>query len=181
MLFFLHRELDESAQNIRRGGKGELQLASIRKIVELITSKRLDAILVKAFIIGYAAVTHINHIMDLLLQRWNIPPPRGCSLAEFNQFLKTKLRLVRLRIVYFVRQWISIAPEDFRVQSEAREKLDMLIHTMQTQSWKKALLKLLLNADEEAKLESETITKVEQQETKQQSKSRSPILTVLSM
>jgi son of sevenless len=120
----------EEKDNIKYTESKEIEVASIKKIIEELTShNRFDSNLLQQFMLTFRSFTNIKEIFELLEERFNFPPPEECITNEdFLEFKKIYLDSIRLRIVQMVKYWLE---NFYRLDFNEKEAMDHLFNFLE--------------------------------------------------
>jgi hypothetical protein len=106
---------------------------------------KLDQHFLHTFMITFRSFTERDTFFDLLVERYNIPPPSGCTHEEFAKFKTDRLDRVRLRVTQTIKYWI----ENFYVydyDEEMKAKVEDLMAMMDKIKGGPAHKKILTNS-----------------------------------
>jgi hypothetical protein len=114
-------------------GKKVIDASTLNKLIEEMTSHvNYDAHFLHTFILTYRSFTNAHQLLDLLITRFNIPPPENCTHEEFAEFKAEKLDKVRLRVISAIKYWLeNFYVFDFENDAELRKKVDNFINIIQ--------------------------------------------------
>jgi hypothetical protein len=85
-----------------------VESATLDKLVECLTSPSyFDLHFLNNFIMTFRSFTDCETLFDMLVERYNIPPPQNCSNEEFSQFKSEKLDKIRIRVTQTLKYWIQ--------------------------------------------------------------------------
>lgn len=90
----------------------------------------LDNHFLHTFILTFRSFTSRNDLIDRLMERFNMPPPKDVTHEEFGHFKKEKLDKVRLRVTQTLKYWL----ENFFVydfDAEGLKKLDSVVEVIE--------------------------------------------------
>eukprot|EP01080_Neovahlkampfia_damariscottae_P003929 gene3929-7139_t len=130
-----------------------IESATLEKLVENLTSHSyFDQHFLHTFIITFRSFTDCEYFFDLLIERYNIPPPLFCnSNDDFLKFKFEKLDKIRLRVTQTLKFWI----ENFYVfdfDEKMKIKFDEFLYSIEKIKGGIAHKKILINSLEKAKL-----------------------------
>lgn len=81
--------------------------------------------------VTFRSFTERDTLFDKLVERYNIPPPKGCSNEEFMKWKSEKLDKVRLRVAKTVMYWIqNFYTYDF--DEEMNQKVNEFVQMMES-------------------------------------------------
>jgi son of sevenless len=99
--------------------------------------------------VTYRSFISRDEFIELLVERFNVPPKIGASFEEFALFKKETLDKIRLRVTNTLKYWIEkFFIFDFH-EEEMKEKLNQVIEMMEKSngsSYAKVIKKALENA-----------------------------------
>jgi son of sevenless-like protein len=99
--------------------------ASLYKIIQRITFAQYpDPSFVTTFLLTYRLFLSPLEVLELLLLRFDTPPPPECDEAAF---LKTTQLHIRLRVVNVLKQWLTHYFHDFRSEPALLDRLGRFI------------------------------------------------------
>jgi hypothetical protein len=100
---------EENIEWALEDGKNQIECATLNKLVEMLTHhKEYDAFFTQTFILTFRSFTDQKTLIDKLVERFNIPPPRpDISFEEFAVFKKEKLDKIRLRVTSTFKYWLE--------------------------------------------------------------------------
>jgi len=105
------------------------QATQNRLIAELTSPTFFDAHFLHTFMITFRSFMDPISLFDKLMERYNLPPPTGCTCEEFAKFKVEILDKVRLRVVQTLKYWIENF-YTFDFDEEAVKKLNEIISMM---------------------------------------------------
>jgi hypothetical protein len=120
---------------------------------------RKDQHFLNHFMVTYRSFITRDEFIELLVERFNVPPPIGTTDQDFALFKKETLDKIRLRVTNTFKYWL----EKFYIfdfsEEEMKEKLNQVIEMMEKsngQSYSKILKKSLENvtSNDSGKVES---------------------------
>ena len=137
--------------------ENKIECATLEKLIENLTSHTyFDQHFLHTFIITFRSFTDCETLFDLLVERYNIPPPikiqnnfDESSNEEFLKFKFEKLDKVRLRVTQTLRYWI----ENFFIfdfDEKMKEKIENFMKLISTIKGGNAHKKILTNSIEKA-------------------------------
>lgn len=108
-------EVDSVTNTVRSG--------TLTKLVERLTHNAVnpDSNSLYGFLVMYRSLTDANSIMDLLIQRWNVPPPKDKSTT--TSYNDTMVTPIHLRVCNFLKTWIDRHYSDFDTNPELKQRL----------------------------------------------------------
>jgi son of sevenless-like protein len=68
---------------------------------------QLDASFNNAFLLTYRSFTSSAELCELLVQRFNIEPPNGLTLAELQVWTQQKQKVIRIRVMNILKRWLE--------------------------------------------------------------------------
>jgi len=100
---------EENIEWAMEDGKNQIECATLNKLVEMLTHhKEYDIFFMQTFILTFRSFTDQKTLVDKLIERFNMPPPRpDISHEEFAIFKKEKLDKVRLRVTSTLKYWLE--------------------------------------------------------------------------
>lgn len=106
-----------------------IDASTLAKLIEEMTHHvNFDNYFLQTFILTYRSFTNAHQLLDLLIQRFNIPPPENCTFEEFAEFKAEKLDKIRLRVISAIKYWLeNFYLFDFGVDEEIRNKVNDFI------------------------------------------------------
>lgn len=112
-------EVDSVTNTVRSG--------TLTKLVERLTHNAVnpDSNSLYGFLVMYRSLTDANTILDLVIQRWNVPPPKDkATSSSYNDIMVTP---IHLRVCNFLKTWIDRHFSDFEANPELKQKLKSFI------------------------------------------------------
>eukprot|EP00761_Pharyngomonas_kirbyi_P002852 gb/GECH01002856.1/.p1 GENE.gb/GECH01002856.1/~~gb/GECH01002856.1/.p1 ORF type:complete len:906 (+),score=270.45 gb/GECH01002856.1/:1-2718(+) len=104
----------EEAIEFEEESTDQIKCATVRKLVERVTHHELfDNNFMYAFMLTYRSFTTPQDLLDMLIERYNLPPPNPSDKRDFAEFKKTKLDKVRLRVLQVMKHWMEKHKYDF--------------------------------------------------------------------
>lgn len=79
--------------------------------------------------ITFRSFTTREELLQKLIERFNLPPPPGCSELQFARFKKEKLEKVRLRVTQAVKFWLEkffLFDFDEKMIQKVEQLIDMM-------------------------------------------------------
>jgi hypothetical protein len=136
------------------GSTSQIKCATLDKLIERVTyHSNYDNAYLYAFLLTYRSFTTPHELMDKLVNRYNIPPPKkDISKQEFAVWYREVLNQVRLRVTQVVKYWIENHFYDF--DDDLLKKLQDLIALMEKtegHSYAKQLLRALEKKQQDKK------------------------------
>lgn len=121
----------DSPKNIQyskdqEGEYHEVIAATLPKLIQKLTSPTIaDNQLLYAFLLTYRSFTTPEELIDLLIDRYNTPPPPAYEkdMQDFNCFKEQLLFPMRLRICQVLKHWIDHHAYDLREDAKTRRAL----------------------------------------------------------
>lgn len=102
-----------------------IQMASVEKLIQTIMSKEFnDQYFLECFVLAYKLVTTPERILELIGILFDPACPEGMS---WDDFAKSFISPLRLKIMNFVRTWMRNAHKDFEGKEDLIDKLQQLI------------------------------------------------------
>jgi len=100
---------EENIEWAMEDGKNQIECASLNKLVEMLThNKEYDIFFMQTFILTFRVFTDQKTLIDKLVERFNMPPPRpDISFEDFALFKKNNLDKVRLRVTSTLKYWME--------------------------------------------------------------------------
>lgn len=118
--------------------------ASIPKLVERLTyEKYSDQTFVTAFLLTYQLILPAERLMELLVQRYNVPFPKKADADIKSKFEAKVVRPVRLRVFNALKQWVDKYPKDFADNQTLSDKLEAFAETMKATGMQKPAERLV--------------------------------------
>lgn len=114
-------DVDTLANTVRSG--------TITKILERLTHNSVnpDSNALYGFLIVYRSFSNANDILDLLIQRWNVPPPKDRN--NMTNYQDLMLKPIQLRVFNFVKTWLDRHfASDFEHNAELKAKLKNFVN-----------------------------------------------------
>jgi hypothetical protein len=108
-------DVDQMTNTVRSG--------TLLKIVERLTHNSVnpDSNALFGFLVMYRSFSNANDIWELLVQRWNVPPPKDKSnQANYNDLM---LKPIQLRVFNFIKTWVDRHFSDFESNTDLKNKL----------------------------------------------------------
>jgi hypothetical protein len=100
-------------------------LATIPKLVERLTfEKYSDQQFVSAFLLTHRLMVSSEELIDLLIQRYNVPYPKDCASDVATKYEAKVVRPIRLRVFNALKQWVDKYGMDFEKSEELSSKLE---------------------------------------------------------
>lgn len=130
-------DVDPMTNTVRSG--------TLIKIVERLTHNAVnpDSNALYGFLVMYRSFSDSNTILDLLIQRWNVPPPKDkTNLNSYNDLMVTP---IHLRVCNFLKTWLDRHFSDFDANPDLKAKLKNFI-TGSIQPSNEGFAKMLLSA-----------------------------------
>jgi son of sevenless-like protein len=114
-------------------GKKAIDAATLSKLIEEMTHHvNYDNYFLHTFILTYRSFTNSHQLLEMLIQRFNIPPPEGCTNEEFAEFKQEKLDKIRLRVISAIKYWLEkFYVFDFEHDADIRNKVNDFITLIQ--------------------------------------------------
>jgi son of sevenless-like protein len=120
----------------------EIKCATLEKLIERVTYHRnFDNAYLYAFLLTYRSFTTPHGLMDKLITRYNIPPPKNildleetnkqAMQQEFGKWQQEFLNQVRLRVTQVIKYWIEKHFYDFEGDERLIQKVQNLCNTME--------------------------------------------------
>ncbi len=147
---------EENIEWAMEDGKNQIECASLNKLVEMLThTKEYDIFFMQTFILTFRSFTDQKTLIDKLIERFNMPPPRpDISPEDFAIFKKENLDKVRLRVTSTLKYWMeSFFVFDFS-DAEMLKRMRELIEMME-QSNSGALANMLKRTLDKMQSDSE--------------------------
>lgn len=114
----------ESPQNIVLHDDGTIKHATIQKLVEYLTHHvRVDVDGVSVFFSTYRSFATPKEILDLLIHRFNIPPPKDKSPANMEKYKTEMQSKIYLRVFVALKTWIEKHYSDFSTNEQLKVQL----------------------------------------------------------
>lgn len=99
--------------------------ATIPKLVERLTfEKYSDQGFVSAFLLTFPLIMPSSQLLDLLIERYNVPLPKKADQDTKTKYDGKVVRPVRLRVFNALKQWVDKYRSDFSNDSELSGKLE---------------------------------------------------------
>ena len=83
-----------------------------------------------AFLLTHQLVMSSARLLDLLIQRYNVPYPKKCDIEVKNKYEAKVVRPVRLRVFTALKQWVDKFSVDFASEEMARTVIEFAETTM---------------------------------------------------
>ncbi len=100
--------------------------ASEAKLVERLTyEKYSDQNFVSAFLLTHRLIMPSSQLLELLIQRYNVPYPKKCDIEIKNKYEAKVVRPVRLRVFNALKQWVDKYSMDFGRDEELSKQLEL--------------------------------------------------------
>ncbi|KAG2189367.1 hypothetical protein INT44_004509 [Umbelopsis vinacea] len=88
--------------------EGQVKGGTLAALVERLTlHDYLDSKFINTFLLTYRSFCTTDEWFDLLMQRFNLPPPAGLTPEEVDIWSEKKLKLVRLRVFNVIKTWLE--------------------------------------------------------------------------
>jgi son of sevenless len=101
-------------------------------IQELTSHVNYDSNFIDIFLLTYKTFCTPDTLFDMLVERYNIPPPVACTVSEFTAFQKEKLNKVRIRCVTTFKFWIeNYYHDDFEKDDLMKQKLNQFFDDLE--------------------------------------------------
>jgi len=141
--------------NERNSGVQQIKGATLVKLVERLTyHENADPMFMKTFLTTYRSFCKPNELLDLLIERFNIPDPEFSSDSESDSEMgdkTTKMRIaqdmkrfrekyshpVQVRVFNVLKHWIDQHFYDFGSDHDLQHKLNMFLDSIHGKSMKK--------------------------------------------
>jgi hypothetical protein len=97
------------------------------KIVERLTHNSVnpDSNSLFGFLACYRSFSNANEVLDLLISRWSVPPPKDRGAQDtYNSVM---LKPIQLRVFNFLKTWLDRHYSDFESNAELKAKLKAFI------------------------------------------------------
>lgn len=110
--------------------KKPIRAASLEKLVQILTSPdKFDQSFLFSFMLTYQSFTTSEELIQLLINRYNIPPPKEQlnDSKAFVQFKENILLPVRIRVCQVLKHWIQRHSHVFRGDARVRNKMSLFI------------------------------------------------------
>lgn len=93
-------EPHESFTRVKAGG--------LQALVENLTrDDRLDAAFNRTFLTTYKSFTTAGQLHDLLVRRFNVPPPAGLNPTQVTEWADRTKSVIQLRVINVMKQWLE--------------------------------------------------------------------------
>ena len=91
-----------------------VEAATLIKLVERLTfEKSPDQNFVRAFMLTFDTFTDNKTLLNLLIQRYNIPLPKSKDSKLLQEYEGRKVKPIRLRTFNSIKQWLNVSPTTF--------------------------------------------------------------------
>jgi len=122
----------DSPTNIRLeliDGIHVVSAATLLKLIERMTYDKalMDTRFLIAFLSGYREFCTSQELLDLLIVRYNVPPPKQTDAETKAKYDKMKLKPIRLRVFNAIKNWVEKHFYDFVADPELLAKLKTFI------------------------------------------------------
>jgi hypothetical protein len=98
--------------------------ATEEKLVERLTyEKYSDQTFVSAFLLTHRLMMGSSFLLDLLIQRYNVPYPKKCDVETKSKYEAKVVRPVRLRVFNALKQWVDKFSVDFAADDNLSNQL----------------------------------------------------------
>ncbi|EIW67419.1 hypothetical protein TREMEDRAFT_33759 [Tremella mesenterica DSM 1558] len=88
--------------------KGAVKAGTLKALIARLTPHgHLDTAFFQAFLLTFRSFTTGPELLQLLLQRYDLPIPTSLSTEEISEWKRLKQNLIRLRIFNTVRNWLE--------------------------------------------------------------------------
>ena len=84
-----------------------------------------DAIFMQTFLLTYRSFSTPMEILELLICRFHIPIPKNLQGNQLEEFTKTKLKPIQLRVYNFLKTWLMYYFNDFKNNNPLIERLKL--------------------------------------------------------
>lgn len=113
------RDSEETPQYLRLDHEGEiaydtksnppqLRGGTLTALVEQLTRHdRLDSAFNNTFLLTYRSFTTATELFEMLVNRFNIQPPRGITQDEYSAWVDKKQKITRFRVVNILKSWFD--------------------------------------------------------------------------
>ena len=86
----------------------QLRGGTLTALVEQLTRHdRLDSPFNNTFLLTYKSFTTASELFDMLVKRFNIQPPRGINIDDFQTWVEQKQKPIRFRVVNILKSWFD--------------------------------------------------------------------------
>ena len=122
-----------------------IMYATIPKLVERLTYERYsDQSFVSAFLLTHRLMMPSEQLMNLLIQRYNVPYPKQADATVRAKFEAKVVRPIRLRVFNALKQWVDKYAVDFASDPSLSDQLEEFAEqTMKTTGMLKPAERLL--------------------------------------
>jgi hypothetical protein len=110
--------------------KKPIRAASLEKLIQILTSPdKFDQSFLFSFMLTYQSFTTSEELVQLLVNRYNIPPPQDKvnDSKAFIQYKENTLLPVRIRVCQVLKHWIQHHSHVFRGDARVRNKISLFI------------------------------------------------------
>jgi len=127
------RYVKEDAENEDLGTRPEdpplIKGGTLSKLVEKVTpTEYSDTNYLMDFILTFRSFTTSRELLSLLIKRFSMPRPKKKLSDDETTAWETKKRVIRLRVINFIRMWLEHSWADFREDAELLDKLTDFIN-----------------------------------------------------
>ena len=86
----------------------QLRGGTLTALVEQLTRHdRLDSPFNNTFLLTYKSFTTASELFEMLVKRFNIQPPRGINLDDYQTWIDKKQKPIRFRVVNILKSWFD--------------------------------------------------------------------------
>jgi len=117
----------DSEQNIiieKKDDRDIIQAGLLAKLVERLTYEKYpDMAYLTAFMLTYRTFVTPNELLDLIIMRYNVPPPTTTTPEVLEKFKQKKELPIQLRVLNALKTWVDKFFDDFQADKALLTKL----------------------------------------------------------